>query len=252
MGKIVAIANPKGGVGKTSIILGLSAALNRLNKKVLLIDLDGAAALTFGLMGDKARNIEPSVYNILNHEIPIKDLLVEIEKGLYLIPSSLALDNLETDRVEGKLFLLRTALRGQESHFDYILIDTPPRLGVLSLNACIASQEIFAVVLADILSYRSLLSLRDTIEETAKRYTRGLKLGGIIINFYDNRRNIERFIREKILREYKEICFKNSIRRAVAIPESIMTGKNIFKYASWSPVANDFLRLAKEIIRRKV
>ena len=162
------------------------------------------------------------------------------------------MDNLETDRIEGKLFLLRTALREQKNYFDYILIDTPPRLGVLSLNACIASQEIFAVVLADILSYRSLLSLRDTIEETARRYTRGLKLGGIIINFYDSRRNIEKFIMEKILVEYKEICFKTPIRRSVAIPESIMAGKNIFKYASWSPVANDFLGLAKEITERKV
>jgi len=74
MGKIVAIANPKGGVGKTSIVLGLSAALNRLNKRVLLVDLDGASALTFGLMGNKARDIEPSIYNVLNHEMPIKDL----------------------------------------------------------------------------------------------------------------------------------------------------------------------------------
>jgi len=250
MARVIAIANPKGGVGKTSLTLGMGAALSRLNHRVLLVDMDGAAALTYGLIGEDAGDLEGSMYDVLTGAAPAEDLIIKTDRGPALLPSSLSLDNLETDRIEGKSFLLREALKTQRKKFDYILIDTPPRLGSLSLNAFIAAQEVYAAVLADILSYRSLLSMRDTIEEIARRYGKGPKLEGIIINFYDGRRNLEKFIREKILREYRAICFKTTVRRSVGVPESIMTGTDVFKYAAWKHVAADFMSLAKEIIKR--
>ena len=252
MGKVISIANTKGGVGKTSLTLGIGASLNQLGQRVLLVDMDSASALTYAILGDDAGDLELSIYDVLISDTRhLEEILIEAGQGLYLLPSSLSLDNLEADARDRKQYLLRDRLKALRKEFDWILIDTPPRLGLLSINALVASDGVWTAIIADILSYRALFGLRSIIEEIAARYNKGLELEGIIINFYDRRRNLERFIREKVLKEYKDIAFKASIRRSVAVPESIMVGKTIFQHASRNPVASDLLGLAREILRRE-
>ena len=159
MGKIVSIANTKGGVGKTSLTLGIGASLNQFKQRILLVDMDSAAALTYAIMGDNARDLESSIYDVLaSEERHLEEILIEVGSDLCLLPSSLSLDNLESDIGDKRPYLLKDRLKTLRKEFDWILIDTPPRLGLLSINALTASDGVWTAIIADILSYRALFS----------------------------------------------------------------------------------------------
>lgn len=242
MSKTISVVNYKGGVGKTSIALNLAAALNRQKKRVLLVDFDPQSALTFAVMGKKA----PSVYGVHELFIGSEDPdLIKINEGFDLLPSTFELEQLERKRFDNKSSMLKEALR-EFKGYDFILIDTPPAVNILTVMAIMASNSVYAVVGSDFMSYRGLLAVEDVLK--------GLKVKrqkGIIVNLFDSRRNIEKDVFKSFRENYGSDMFKTSIRRSVLMPESIVLSKNIFQYRQKSNVAKDFESLAREVIRKE-
>lgn len=241
MSKTISILNYKGGVGKTAITLNLGAALAQRKKRILLVDFDPQAALTYALIGNETERIEGSILDlVLNYDVrPIS-----IDNGLDLIPSTFELDSLEKKRVENND--LSRALK-PFGDYDFILIDTPPAINVFSVLAAIAGRAVYVVVSADLLSIRSLIAIQDLV--------RGLETRTplrIIVNLYDRRRNIEKDLFKMILRDYGDKAFRTPIRRSVLIPEGIALNRPVVHYRRTSAVARDFRELAAEVIRKEL
>jgi len=242
MTKIIAIINYKGGVGKTSVTFNLGSALQRQGKKVLLIDLDGQAALTFAALGPEPGQVSKTLYDFLLYEAPPD--IQTIEPGFDIIPGSLKLNEIEHKRIYDKDKILGRALRDIKG-YDFVLIDSPPALNIFTLMALRAASAVYIIVAADFLSIRSLIAVLEAVRALKIRAEKG-----IILNLFDRRRNIEKDLFSTLKKDYKNIVFNISLRRSVLIPESIILHKNIFQYRKNSPVAKDFESLAREVIRR--
>lgn len=242
MTKIIAIINYKGGVGKTSVSFNLGAALQRQGKKVLLVDLDGQAALTFAALGPEPGQVSKTLYDFLLYEAP-PDIQI-IEPGFDIIPGSLKLNEIEHKRIYDKDKLLGRALSNIKG-YDFMLIDTPPALNIFTLITLRAASAVYIIVAADFLSIRSLAAVLEAVRALKIRAEKG-----IILNLFDRRRNIEKDLFKTLKKDYRGIVFNTPLRRSVLIPESIILHKNIFQYRKNSPVAKDFESLAREVIRR--
>lgn len=242
MTKIIAIVNYKGGVGKTSTAFNLGAALQRQGKKVLLVDLDGQAALTFAALGPEPGQASKTLYEFLLYEAPPD--IQTIEPGFDIIPGSLKLSEIEHKRIYDKDQLLKQGLSNIKG-YDFILIDTPPALNIFTLMALRAATAVYIIVAADFLSIRSLIAVLDALKALKIRVEKG-----IIINLFDQRRNIEKDLFSTLKKDYEGIVFNTTVRRSVLVPEGVILHKNIFQYRKTSPVAKDFQSLAREVIRR--
>jgi len=243
MRKIITFCNHKGGTGKTTVALHLGAALNHKLNRVLLIDLDPQAAMTFSLLGnERARALEYSTCDLLLGAI---EKPIEINKGLDLIPATFELDSIENKRIAGKERLLQEALTSFKD-YRYILIDTPPAVSQFLIMAILASSSIYTVVNAELLSYRSLIDIEDVIKGIKARVKKG-----VIVNLYDRRRRFEKEMFSYFKEYYKGIAFNTPIRRSVLIPECVFLNKTIVQYRKTSPIAKDFLNLAREVERKE-
>ena len=252
--RIIAVANHKGGVGKTTTIVNLSAALAKLGKKVLLIDIDPGAHATYS-MGVLAHKRDRTVYHLLKGQASLMEVLVEIvldKESLDLVPSSLNLAEAEVELsgLPGREFLLREALE-YELPYDIVFIDCPPSLGLLTLNALAAASEVFIPLQTEYLALQGLSKLLETIEVVKARLNPKLNISGVIGTRFDKRKILNREVVEKIREYFKDKVFDILIRENISLAESPSYGLTILEYFPNSHGAQDYISLAKEILERE-
>jgi len=240
--------NQKGGVGKTTTVLNLGAALSRLGRRVLMIDLDHQAHLTIS-SGIVLENLRFSIYDALIGKIPIKRIIEGVSLGLSLIPSHPILSTLEIKKLKESELLLNEAFRSFGALYNYTLIDCPPSLGILTMNALCFAREIFIVTQTEYLALKSLPPLLEAVDKVRMSLNPEIKVTGVVACLYDQRRKIDRRIKEEIRNYFKEKMFETAIRKNVSLAESPTLGKDIFQYAPRSYGAQDYLSLAREVIK---
>ena len=248
MSKVISISNHKGGVGKTTSTINIGAGLNKLGKKILLIDLDPQANLSQSLgVIDQERNI----YGALRGDYDIEP--IEILKGLDLIPSTLDLSGAEVEMSgeAGREYILRELIDPLRGSYDYILIDNPPSLGLLTINSFTASDEVFIPLQAQYLALQGLTKLLEVIDKIKRRLNKDLKVGGVFITQYDGRKVLNRDVVATIEAHFKDEVFKTRVRDNIALAEAPAQGLDIFRYSPKSYGAEDYLSLSKEILKRK-
>lgn len=248
MSKVITLSNHKGGVGKTTSTINIGAGLSKLGKTVLLIDLDPQANLSQSLgITEPERNI----YGAIKGEYKLQP--IQVVKGLDVIPSTLDLSGaeIELSGEAGREYILRELIEPIRSSYDYILIDSPPSLGLLTINAFTASDEVFIPLQSQYLALQGLAKLTEVIDKIKKRLNKGLKIGGVIITQYDSRKVLNRDVVDTIRSHFKKEVFKTQIRDNVALAEAPAQGVDIFRYQAKSYGAEDYLNLCKEIIKTK-
>jgi len=246
MSKIITLSNHKGGVGKTTSAINLGAGLVSLGKKVLLIDLDPQANLSQSL---GYRDQELTIYGALKGEQDLQP--IEVLPGLDLIPSTLDLAGaeIELSAEAGREFILKELLEPLRASYDYLIIDSPPSLGLLTINAFTASNEVLIPLQSQYLALQGLTVLQGVIEKIQKRLNKGLMLGGVFITQYDKRKVLHREVLETLQGHLKGLLLKTIIRDNIALAEAPAVGQDIFRYSSKSYGAEDYLALCKEVIK---
>jgi chromosome partitioning protein len=248
--RIIAIVNQKGGVGKTTTVLNLGAGLSRLGKRVLMVDMDPQALLTIS-SGIDLENLKYSVYDASTNGISIQRIIKEVSMNLFLVPSAPILSNIEMEKLEGGESLLKEAFKGFGNLYNYILIDCPPSFGILTLNALSFAREVFIVLQTEYLALKELPILFQSINKVRQIFNPELKVTGVIGCLYDSRRKLDQKVKEDIgvYLKYKYRMFRTIIRKNVSLAECAAFGKDIFRYAPHSYGAQDYLSLAKEVIK---
>lgn len=248
MSKVISISNHKGGVGKTTSAINIGAGLNKLGKKILLIDLDPQANLSqsLGLV-----NQERNIYGALRGKYKLEP--IKIIKGLDVIPSTLDLSGAEVEMSgePGREYILKEIIEPLKSSYDYILIDSPPSLGLLTINSFTASDEVFIPLQAQYLALQGLSKLVEVIDKIQSRLNKELKIGGVFITQYDSRKVLNRDVVATIEAHFKDKVFKTKVRDNVALAEAPSQGLDIFRYNPKSYGAEDYLSLSKEILKNK-
>ncbi len=247
MRKTVSIGNHKGGVGKTTSAINIGAGLNKLGKKVLLIDLDPQANLSQSL---GIRDPERNIYGAIRGGYPLEP--VEVIKGLEVVPSILDLSGAEVELSgeAGREYILKELIDPLKPSYDYIIIDTPPSLGLLTINAFTASDEILIPLQAQYLALQGLTKLLEIIDKIKKRLNKELKIGGVFITQFDSRKVLNRDILDTIQTYFKEEVLNTKIRDNVALAEAPTQGVDIYRYSPKCYGATDYLALCKEITKR--
>jgi chromosome partitioning protein len=244
MVKVISFLNQKGGVGKTTSTINIGAGLCELNKNVLLIDFDPQASLSCSL---GIESPEFSIYHVIKKETPLKNIITQRGK-LHICPGSIDLSALEHEyrNIAGKEQLLKKILCDIK-YFDYILIDCPPSLGLLTINALVASNEVFIPVQTEFLALQGLGQLMDTLSVITERLNPKLKIGGIIGTRY-NRRKINKDVVKYLSETFKQYAFNTVIRENVSLTEAPSFGHDVFTHNPKSNGALDYMSLCKEIL----
>jgi chromosome partitioning protein len=252
MGKVIGITNQKGGVGKTTTTVNLGVGLGNLGKKVLLVDLDPQGNLTSAI-GLKNQPYESTIYELLKAEASFEQVST-FHNGVSIIPASVSLSgaDIELSTIPGRELLLKEALDKISNRFDCILIDCPPSLGLLTLNALTAADEIFIPLQAEYLPLEGVKILLETIDVVRRRLNKGLKIAGVIVTMYDSRQNLHREVVEIIRNHFGDRVFNTFIRKNVTLAEAPSFGQDIYVYMPNSAGAKDYIELCKEIVKREV
>lgn len=247
MAKVISISNHKGGVGKTTSSLNIGAGLAIENKKVLLIDLDPQANLTQSLGIEES---EKTIYGALREHYPLTPL--EINDNLFLVPSTLDLSGAEVElsAEAGREYILKELIEQVQGDYDYVIIDTPPSLGLLTINAFTASNQILIPLQAQYLALQGLSKLLEVIEKIQKRLNKDLEIGGVFITQYDKRKILNRNVVETVENYFDDKLFKTKIRDNIALAEAPTQGKDIFEYNSKSNGAEDYAQLILELLNK--
>lgn len=251
--RIVAIVNHKGGVGKTTTAINLGTALAKLKKKILLIDMDPGAHATYGL-GILAHRREKTVYDLMRGRASVAEIKVEIaldQECLDLVPASIELSEAEVQLsgLPGREFLLKESLDGAQT-YDYIFIDCPPSLAVLTLNAMVAAKEVFIPLQTEYLALQGLGKLLETVRIVKHRLNRDLEITGVLATRFDKRKILNREVVNRIEEHFGDKVFDVRIRENISLAESPSHGLTIFEYLPGSYGAEDYMALAKEVINR--
>lgn len=246
--KVIAISNHKGGVAKTTSTINIGAGLaSILNKKVLLVDLDPQANLTQSL---GVKNPEITLYNSFRGDCPL--VPIKVTENLSVVASSLDLSSSEVELSgeAGREFFLKDLLEPIRKQYDYILIDCPPSLGLLTLNALTAADEVFIPMQTQYLALQGLTKLVEIVDKVKKRLNKKLTIGGVILTQFDSRKILDKDIVSSVVEHFKGKVFNSKIRNNVALAEAPSVGQDIFRYNKKSTGAEDYLNLCKEIEAR--
>jgi chromosome partitioning protein len=245
---VITIANWKGGVGKSSSAASIGAALAMKERRVLLIDLDAQQNLSF-MMGHN-EDPEVSIYDALVKDAPLP--IVKIKENLDLVPASVELARAEIDLATkiAREGILKSLLEDCIGKYNYILLDCPPLLGIVTTNALVASDKLYMPLTAEALPVKGLTMLDDVVSEVKKRINHKLELGGVFFTRFNNRK-LNREVVSMIEQRYGNKVFKTKIRENIAIAEMPLTGESIFEYAPKSNGAVDYMALTEEIIARE-
>ncbi len=250
MGKIIAITNQKGGVGKTTSAINLTACLAEVGQRVLLIDLDPQGNSTSGLGMRAGTN---TVYEALMGRIPITACVVNTETpNLWVIPADIRLAGAELELVnlEQREFRLKNVLKGMESEFDWVFIDCPPSLGLLTLNALVASQRVLIPIQCEYYALEGVTSLMNTINRVKQTFNPGLDIEGVLLTMLDGRTNLGLQVVDSVKKHFKSKVFSTAIPRNVRLGEAPSHGVPIHVYDSKSIGADSYRQLAREIMDR--
>lgn len=244
---IITFANHKGGTGKSTTTLNVAAGLALQGKKVLMIDLDPQTNLSV-MVGIFERQ-EVTMYEIMTEATSIQEGILEIQSNLWLVPSSLDLSvaDLEISTLEGRENILKSKLEEIQNKFDWILIDAPPSMSLLTINGLVASSLVFIPVQTEFIALNGLTKFVEIVEKISE-LNNILQIGGIIPTRYDQRKVLNRGVVEKIHEMFPDKIMKSIIRENIAIAESVAGGMDIFSYAPKSNGAQDYKKLVDEIL----
>ncbi|MBQ2775970.1 MAG: ParA family protein [Peptococcaceae bacterium] len=250
MGKVIVIANQKGGVAKTTTSVNLAASLAHYKKKVLLLDLDPQGNASSGLGVNKAA-LEHSTYDVLVNFVPIDKITIEINKKMSLVPAKVELAGAEMELVSAisRESRLKNALDDVRDAYDYIIIDTPPSLGLLTLNALTAADSFLVPIQCEYYALEGLSQLLSTIKIVQKNLNPKLEMEGILMTMFDNRTNLANQVVADVKENFKDKVFKTIIPRNVRLSEAPSFGMSIIDYDIKSKGAETYLALAKEVIK---
>lgn len=259
MSTLIGVVNQKGGVGKTTTSVNLGAAIAAMGRRVLLIDMDAQSNLTthLGLSPREdsdglvdTTEPEKTVYDVLKGSRQLKEVIVNRSANLDVAPSSLLLSaaDLELGGVVGRELILKRALTGVRDEYDAIIIDCPPALGLLSLNALAAVEKVVIPVQSEYLALHGVRQLLDTIDQVRTIYNPSLVVGGVLICLHDSRKKLARAVADTIRSYFGELVFETIIKTNVALAEAPASGQHIFEYSPKSSGAEDYASLAKEVI----
>ncbi len=251
MAKIIAVVNQKGGVGKTTTSINLSACLGQKGKKVLLLDSDPQGNASSGV-GIDGKNAELSTYDCLVNGKAVEDVIVETEhKNLWLCPGNINLAGAELELVdaEKREFQLKNALKSVKDRFDFIIIDCPPSLGLLTLNAFAAADSVLIPIQCEYYALEGLSQLTRTIKMVKQGLNKDLKIEGILLTMYDSRTNLSVQVVEEVQKYFAATVYKTIIPRNVRLSEAPSYGKPIIAFDKRSKGALCYQKLANEVIR---
>ena len=251
MGKIIAVSNQKGGVGKTTTSVNLAACVAAEGKRVLLIDIDpqGNASSGLGQAAEEGR----SVYPVIIGELEAKKAIVDTGFGsLDLLPSSIELAGAEIELVAmpGRETLLREALQPIRERYDYIFIDCPPSLGLITLNALSACDTLFIPIQCEYYALEGLSQLMSTVRQVKKRYNPNIDIEGVLLTMYDGRLNLTAQVLAEVKKYYGDRVFKTTIPRNVRLSEAPSHGQPVYYYDRASSGTRAYLELAEEFLKR--
>jgi ATPases involved in chromosome partitioning len=255
MGKIISIANQKGGVGKTTTAINLAASLAILEKKVLLIDADPQANSTSGMNFDPDSKDNKTLYETLIGEVDIRDILLDTEiERMKLAPSHINLVGAEIEMLDipERELVLKKALSSIKDDYDFILIDCSPSLGIITINSLSAADSVLIPVQCEYFALEGLGKLLNTIKLVQNRLNPQLKIEGFLLTMFDGRTRHSNLVMEEVRSHFGEMVFKTVIQRNVRLTEAPSHGKPVILHDALSSGSNNYLNLAKEVIKNNL
>lgn len=246
--KVISIANQKGGVAKTTTTQAISAIFNNSGTKTLAIDLDPQSNLSFA-MGANIENA-PTIYNVLKGEVTIKEVIQNAPSG-DILPSSILLGGADVEFTHtGREYLLREAISEIKNEYEYLIIDCPPALSILTINALVASDFIIIPALADVFSLQGMSQLNNTIQSVRKYCNLNLKILGILLTKFSQRTNLSAHIKESlngICKQMNTIVFQTTIRNSISLQEAQLQQQHIIEYDKKANALTDYINFVEEL-----
>ena len=251
MGRVISISNQKGGVGKTTTAVNIAAFIAEKGYRVLLIDIDPQANAGYGL-SMHVEEIDKTIYEVLIGEIAIEDAIYQTSlNNLFIVPSNIHLAGAQVDllEIEEKEFILRKVIRNIKEDYDYILIDCPPSLGILTLNSLVAADSVMIPLQCEYYSLEGLSQLLKIIAMVQDRLNRNLKLEGVVLTMYDSRTNLSQQVVSDVREHFKDKVFETVVPRNVKLSEAPSFGKPIGLYDRNCAGSISYEKLSEEVLR---
>ena len=251
MSTVISFLNNKGGVAKTTSTINIGAALNQLGYKVLLVDLDAQASLTQSL--GFSSELENTVYEALIGEIKASEAILQKKEGFDIIPAQLGLSMVEIE-LAGEISresILKDLLAPIKSNYDFILLDCSPAIGLLTMNALVASDKIIIPILSEYLAIKGMNKLLGFADKIKRKLNPNLNIAGLLLTRFSARKNLSQMVEQSLRDNFGTSVLKNSIRENISLAEAPTAGLDIFDYAPKSAGASDYLAVCKELLHEQ-